>query len=174
MDRVLIFAYGSNMNPEDVSNWLKGSDYDPQRISKLIENLIKSAKVGVLEGYELVWNYYSSTRGGGAVNIQERVRKEVWGVTYEADEEWQGIFDKKEGYPNFYRRIKARVKLKNGELVECFAYKVRKEKESSSLDVWPTEEYRNIIIQGAKRWGLPGEYIRMLESLFTQSEPRRC
>jgi len=87
MDRVLIFAYGSNMNPEDVSNWLKGSDYDPQRISKLIENLIKSAKVGVLEGYELVWNYYSSTRGGGAVNIQERVRKEVWGVTYEADEE---------------------------------------------------------------------------------------
>ena len=55
-----VFAYGSNMHLPDLKRWLGA-----QGCSKTGIHQITPA---ILEGFELVWNYWSPVRQGGAVS----------------------------------------------------------------------------------------------------------
>src|SRR5688572_13426247 len=90
-----VFAYGSNMDLEDLGLWLTNSNLPPARILQ--------AQAAKLVGYRLVWNHFSETRGGGVANI-EPADSDLPGVAIQIDHQTLSALDRKEGYPSRYGR----------------------------------------------------------------------
>ncbi|RME86334.1 MAG: gamma-glutamylcyclotransferase, partial [Planctomycetota bacterium] len=129
------FAYGSNLNTEDVKNHYrqKGGSFDsPWR------RIVGKA---FLPDYEYVFHYRSSTRRAGALDLQPKTDQVVSGMVFEV-EDWEWL-DYKEGAPYCYARQEVEVILEDGSFLPAITYLVipnRIEKEF----IPPTEEYRDI------------------------------
>src|SRR4029077_8261611 len=103
------FAYGSNMNDEDLARWCNEK-------SKPVVNL-RTPKVAVLQDYDLAWNYFSNTRKGGVANIMPERGSHVEGVLFELSETDLEVIAQKEGRDT-YKRITVSVSLREGGTVE--------------------------------------------------------
>jgi gamma-glutamylcyclotransferase (GGCT)/AIG2-like uncharacterized protein YtfP len=156
------FAYGSNMNSSDLRSWLERNGYNSA--------LIVDRRPAVLEGYDFVWNYHSRGRGGGAANLERRENSRVYGLVVEFEEPLLKAFDRKEGHPLFYSRGEKRIRVKrldNDEIVEAWLY-IANPNRGDSRDIRPTRAYKKIILDGAREYGLPEEFIDKLEEWPTQ------
>jgi len=152
-----VFAYGSNMDLEDLGLWLTTSNLPPARIVQ--------AQAAKLIGYRLVWNYFSATRGGGVANI-ERADGILPGVALRVDGSTLLALDKKEGYPNCYGRCLAPALLSSGRQIRAWAYVVQAERVVDRV-VPPTRHYKGLLVRGATRFELPAEHIAALSELHT-------
>lgn len=133
------FAYGSNLDQQQMK----------ERCSKA-----RFIKRVYLENYEFVYDGYSVYRKWAVANIVAKEGAIVWGALYEITEEDLEKLNKHEGYPASYKREKLIVKDDEGKEYKAWVYlRSPQEKGKSS------EEYRNIIIKGARRIGLPENYI---------------
>ena len=89
-NKILYFAYGSNLDFEDWSNWCLGNNADPYG---LVE--VESA---FLPDYRLKFHYYSGGRKGGAADIVEAESGNlVPGALFELDDYTLNLMDRKEG-----------------------------------------------------------------------------
>jgi len=157
---VRYFAYGSNMHEEDLKRWCRERGYRPIRPLK--------KEVAVLKDYRLVFNYYSSTRGGGVANIVESEGDEVWGILMELNEKDYKKIMKKEGAPYCYKEITVSVIARDGRTVhDVKTFKVVEELEEDR-HVPPTREYLNLLVEVAEKYNFPEWYIRMLRSIKTK------
>jgi cation transport regulator ChaC len=152
-----VFAYGSNMDLEDLDLWLTTSNLPPARIVQ--------AQAAKLSGYRLVWNYFSTTRGGGVANI-ERAHGDLPGVALRVDRATLGALDRKEGYPNCYGRCLAPAVLNSGRQIRAWVYIVQAERLVDRI-VPPTRHYKGLLVRGATRFALPPEHITALSELCT-------
>ena len=152
-----VFAYGSNMDLEDLGLWLTTSNLPPARIVQ--------AQPAKLIGYRLVWNYFSATRGGGVANI-ERADGVLPGVALRVDRGTLLALDKKEGYPTCYGRRLLPAVLSSGRQIRAWAYRVQAERVVDQV-VPPTRHYKGLLVRGATRFELPVEHIRELSELHT-------
>lgn len=136
------FAYGSNMNHAQMKQRCPGSVF------------IKRA---FLSGHKFVYDGYSSTRNGAVANIIETVDEEniVWGGLFEINEDNLSALDCYEGYPKSYDRKNIEVKDDDGKRYDAIVYF-----RTGKAEGKPSQEYRNIVIQGAKDCMLPIEYIK--------------
>lgn len=134
------FAYGSNMNHEQMKN----------RCS--IARFITRAK---LEDYKFVYDGYSSTRKGAVANIIKSDDNVVEGGVFEVDDNCMKKLDSYEGYPNSYQKETLEVKDESGLHYQAFVY-VRQPLRVGK----PSKEYRNVILQGARDCGLSENYIK--------------
>lgn len=136
------FAYGSNMNHQQMKKRCPNSRF------------IKRA---FLERYKFVYDGYSSTRNGAVANVIETGRKDdiVWGGLFEINEDNLSALDCYEGYPKSYDRKNTEVKDDDGKCYDAIIYFRTGKSEGKA-----SQEYRNIVIQGAKDCGLPIEYIK--------------
>jgi len=156
---VRYFAYGSNMNEEDLARWCRKKGYEPVRPLR--------REVAVLRGWRLVFNYYSHSRKGGAANIEPREGCEVWGVLMELSEEDYEKIRKKEGAPRCYEEITVTVVTRDGRVVDGVkTFRVARGRESGGF-VPPTREYLNLIVEAAERYQFPKWYIDELRSVRT-------
>ncbi len=156
------FAYGSNMNRSDLRSWLEAGGYD--------SSLIVDAVPATLAGYDFVWNFYSSGRAGGTANLEPKEGSTIWGVLIEFDEDLLKAFDRKEGHPYFYSRGASKVPVKrgsDGKTVMAWLY-LAKPNKGSRRDVWPTREYKKIVLDAAEFWNLPEEYVERIRHWNTQ------
>ena len=152
---MLYFAYGSNLD------WGK--------MKKTIPSSIFYGKAK-LENYRLDFTRESKNWDCGVADIVED-NKDVWGVIYQFDEKDLGRLDKCEGYnpnrvKNAYRRIEKMVYLegKKDQPMTVYTYEVI-DKEFGKYK--PNNDYKKLIVDGAKHWSLPKEYIDFLESIET-------
>lgn len=152
-----VFAYGSNMDLDDLGLWLTNRNLPPARIVQ--------AQAAKLVGYRLVWNHFSATRGGGVANI-EPADGELPGVALEIDQQTLSSLDRKEGYPRRYGRSLAETVLASGARIQAWAYRVQAEHLIDGV-VHPSRHYRDILVRGATRFGLPREHITQLSALPT-------
>ena len=152
-----VFAYGSNMDLEDLGLWLTNSNLPPARIVQ--------AQVAKLVGYRLVWNHFSATRGGGVANI-EPADSDLPGVALRVDHQTLAALDRKEGYPSRYGRSLTAAVLASGTCIQAWAYRVRAELVLEEA-VHPSRHYKGILVRGATRFGLPAEHISHLSELPT-------
>lgn len=139
---MLYFAYGSNMNFEQMNERCPGGHVFLKR--------------AFLRGYRFVYDGYSNYRKGAVANIVE-TREEndiVWGALFEINSECLSKLDSYEGYPYFYDRKEVIVQDDEGNQYRTIVY-LRTGKDESN----PSESYKNIIIRGAKDCGIPDEYI---------------
>ena len=149
------FAYGSNMN------W-------PQ-----MQKRCPSARfiaLGELKDYRLAFPLRSKSRGCGTAGAIPEQGQTVWGVVYEIEECDLGTLDRAEdfirgGSDNSYTREEKEVyALGDGNKPLLVSVYLPIRQQNPPL---PTAEYKRLIIEGAKHWGLPAEYIRFLEDART-------
>ncbi len=162
MSTEFIFGYGSNMNSSDVRSWLERNGYD--------SSLVINRWVAKLEGYDFVWNYHSSGRGGGTANLEPKEKSVIYGVLVEIDESLLKAFDRREGHPVFYTRGDKRlsvIRLEDGAQVPAWVYLANPNKPGRQ-DVWPTRAYKKIVLDGATELNLPEDYMEKLKAWKTQ------
>ena len=156
------FAYGSNMNRSDLRSWLESNGYD--------SSLIVNALPATLQDFDFVWNYYSQKRAGGAANLEHKENALVWGLLIEFDESLLKAFDRKEGHPYFYSRGEQRMpvlRMDDGKEVFAWIYFARPNK-GGRRDVWPTRDYKRIILEAADFWKFPEDCVRRIQGWQTQ------
>jgi 5-oxoprolinase (ATP-hydrolysing) len=154
------FAYGSNMDKEDLDKWCEGKSF--QKIKFL------SVSPAKLNGFQLRFNYFSKARNGGAANIMGSSYSCVYGLLIEIDDSDLQTLRNKEGHPKFYEEIPVKVEKSDGTVVEkTMTYKVRKDREKSS-DQPPTKCYMQLIIKNARKYQFPTEYITFMETIATK------
>ncbi|MFH1114671.1 MAG: gamma-glutamylcyclotransferase [Pseudomonadota bacterium] len=157
-----VFAYGSKMNHPELLRWLKTHGYD--------SSMVVDAAPGILDGYDYVWNSYSPTRGGGVVNLEHKENAKVWGLLIEFQDPLLRAFDEREGHPTAYSRGPKRIpvtRVQDGKTVFAWLYLANAHKQKGR-DVRPTKEYKNTIIQAARFWEFPKDYVSRLEAWKTR------
>jgi gamma-glutamylcyclotransferase (GGCT)/AIG2-like uncharacterized protein YtfP len=139
MNTVYYFAYGSNMNHEQMKKRCRNAKFIGR---------------GYIENYNFVYDGYSFSRKGAVANIIPYEGDIVFGAIWEINEDDLKNLDKYEGYPNVYNRKLIIAKDDNGLEYNVWVYL----RESQGIGM-PSKEYYDIVIKGAKECNLPEDYI---------------
>jgi len=157
-----VFAYGSNLHLADLRQWLVANRYDPEGI--------RSLKPALLRDYELVWDYRSPVRQGGAANVIPAAQSVVYGGLMHIDTPTLYALDHKEGHPERYNRGEA---LQPCELIapskppsSAWVYEVQPAFKQPEFTA-PRRHYRDLVVEGASILGLPLEWVEQLRSIPT-------
>lgn len=146
----LIFAYGSNMD------FTQMHDRCPSATFVCKASLVQ---------YRLAFTRWSVNRQCGVSDVVPATNSVVWGVIYNVPDNEMPDLDREEGVnSNSYVRRSGTV-YKDGD-------------ENSPLDVeiyfaipqdnppyLPNQKYKNHIVNGARNWELPAEYIAELKKI---------
>jgi len=146
---MLYFAYGSNL--------------DCCQMRQRCPSAVFVGK-GVLKNYRLALTHYSSRRKCGVADIVPDAGNEVWGVIYRIDsEEDIKELNKAEGYKlgrvnNAYQPIEIEVlqEVETTNSLKATAYEVV---NKSKDEILTNQEYKKLIVDGAKFWDLPRQYV---------------
>ncbi len=153
---MLYFAYGSNVN------WPQMKRRCPSA------RFVNGAK---LTNHRLAFTRKSNRRGCGSADAVPAQSHNLWGVIYEIEESEITNLDEAEDFvpgraQNGYTRQQTEV-FSNGEdkSVLVSIYFAEKQKNPPL----PSAEYKQLIVEGAKHWNLPQEYIEELEKIRISS-----
>lgn len=143
------FAYGSNMASSQMAERCPGA---------------VSLGIARLPGYRLAFDAWSNRRGGLVADVLPEPGSEVWGVLWEITGEHAEALDRYEGVARGqYRRESVQVDSPPGETVDAFAYVICDPGEDGPT----TDAYRDILLEGAREYGLPPEWIQAIETVPT-------
>jgi len=152
---MMYFAYGSNM------------DWNQMRERCPSATFVCVAK---LPAHRLAFTRRSIKRGCGVADAIPDDRRDVWGVVYEIVQVDVGNLDQSEGFSpgrqkNAYTREERHVFVEgdHSKPVAACIYFARKEKSPPP----PSPDYKGLIINAARFWHLPAEYIASLEKIET-------
>jgi hypothetical protein len=160
------FAYGSNLNARAVAEWCRHHGHRPPQM--------KGGRPSILDNYRLCFPIYSDYWGGGIADIVYDPGKYVAGALYDLSDADMKILDAKvdrklEGdkETGLYKRIEIKVApLGRGEPVMAMTYQgVNIEK----YHIPPTQNYMDLVIQGAYSHGLSMMWIAYIQSFSTQA-----
>ena len=159
---VFYFAYGSNMDKDDLDKWCKNRGYPLVRCSSVLP--VK------LSGYKLTFNYFSPTRQCGAANIVKSKVEHVYGLLLEIEDSALDTIRSKEGYSydrskRYYDEIRVDVETFDGmKIKDVFTYKVVRERQTTDHQP-PATAYLDLLIRNAVRYGFPRDYINYLKAV---------
>ncbi|MEM4332153.1 MAG: gamma-glutamylcyclotransferase family protein [Candidatus Micrarchaeia archaeon] len=134
------FAYGSNMNLGQMRKRCHGATF------------ITKAK---LFGYKFVYDGNSITSRGAVANIVESTGDIVEGAIFEIDDKCEKALDWYEGFPTAYQKKNIECIGDDGNIYHAFAYLRAPLKIGK-----PSENYKNVVLEGARDVGLSEKYIR--------------
>jgi cation transport regulator ChaC len=148
---MLYFAYGSNMDEERV----KAANRCPN--ARFIFNAL-------LPEYRLVF-----TRGGddgtGAADAVPDAGSLVWGVVYDLTDSDRRQLDAREGVGIHSYRPKEVLVHPHGDKEQRIMVLTYSASDPSDIQRPPTRSYLDHLLRGARRWGLPADYIARLERI---------
>ena len=136
MNEILYFAYASNL--------------DEETFEKSLGEKARKRGLGILPGHGFRFNVLG-TDGKARANIEKSPREMVYGVLYHINENTRKYFVKSEQGYDF---IEVQISTKSGP-VSAFTF-INKNTQDN---IFPSEEYLNIIMTGGKKQGLPNEYL---------------
>lgn len=139
--RLYYFAYGSNLNQEQMADRCPTARFH---------------KFGVLDGYSLCFRGYSHKRNGAVASVQQDEKSYVEGVLYNISLDDLKLLDKFEGYPMSYMRSSMDIITDSGGLVKALVYF---KEDSEPLGI-PSAEYLEIITKYYYRYGFSLENLR--------------
>ena len=146
---VYYFAYGSNMSKEQMK----------KRLGKVV-----IGEKGVLKGFELVFNKQADKKPGVSYsNIINKEGSEVQGAIYKISEKELAVIDRREGYPDHYKRIELNIVKEDGTEVPCIIYIANSIKIGSGLK--PERDYLEKILAGKKF--ITDDYYEKLQKVET-------
>jgi gamma-glutamylcyclotransferase (GGCT)/AIG2-like uncharacterized protein YtfP len=150
---VLYFAYGSNMD------WAQMKARCPS---------VTFVGIARLTDYRLAFTRKSVNRGCGVADVVREAGRSVWGAVFELSELDVGALDKSEGYrpgreKNSYWRRECMVFLDGDENRPVTAQTYFADPQPNPP--LPNEAYKALILNGARYWHLPANYIAELEAI---------
>jgi gamma-glutamylcyclotransferase len=158
---MLIFAYGSNMNLN--------------RLTQRVPSAVKISNA-FLPGYKLVCNKVSKKDGSAKANIikTDNLAGLVWGVLFNIKNHEKPLLDKAEGLGMGYNEDTLTFfdETNNSYVAKVYIA------DSKAIDdkLVPYDWYKEFIVSGAILNNLPAEYISKLQSIaciVDQDEERR-
>ena len=150
----MYFAYGSNINLDHLTDYLSthGVTLDTEL----------QAEAARLDGYVLRTNYFASSHGAGACNIEPAPDHHVEGVIITITPAIQKILRVKEGHPHRYHEIEVIVRTASTQApVRAVTYVVTPE-HRLDVDIPVTARYRDLILAGAQLFDFSKSYQREL------------
>ena len=117
---------------------------------------------GRLMDYQFGITRHSRLRGCGTANVYPVPGKSVWGIVFDIDERELRLLD---SFEDGYRRtiLPIFISEKSNQPLGALVYVAAIE-----LDVpLPNAEYKRLMVEGAKHWGLPATHRTMLEAIQT-------
>ena len=173
-DSILYFAYGSNLNQEDLDNWK--ADKSKWKHADLIFN---KKSIGFLPGYRLGFTRIAKSRENmGVADIvpSDDPMSKVWGVIFSLTEEQGKAIEAKEGFVGFgdasnsYDQIKVQVTDAEGVEKPCLTYQaVVPDNKRKSLYFRPSKKYYEVIRKGGEDHELPREFFYHLKMVSEAS-----
>jgi len=142
VDHFLYFGYASNLKTSIVE----------ERIGSKIQNHIS----GRLQDYGFRFNRKNQD-GTARANVIFSESEDVFGVVYQVDQKFK---DKLLQTEPGYQLVILPIETING-IVEALTFI----SESEDEDIYPSKEYLDTILQGAKEHRLPEEYTDFIKSL---------
>lgn len=140
----LYFAYGSNLDWQNWSEFCARYDSDP--------GCIRPVGAAALPDTELVFNYRSVLRAGGALNIRERKGHFVRGALFEVSERGWEILDIKESVAeSCYERVAHVAITRGGRTLPVTTYKVTRQRTEGFVP--PSDDYHQIVARGLASFG---------------------
>lgn len=109
---------------------------------------------GTLPGFRFVYDGHSPRRGGAVGNVVPSQGENVEGAVYEITKSDESSLDAYESYPVLYQKKSVRITLPENDGITCMIYFREGEMEGA-----PTEDYRNIVVNGARDCGIGEDYI---------------
>lgn len=151
-EQVLYFAYGSNMDPEQI----KARCPDAELVG-----------IGVLPDHALCFPRRSTKRNCGVSSVAPAAGREAWGVVLRLTPKDLASLDASEGFRsdrpaslNSYNRVPVVVRV-NDVPMEMMTY-IAVGQETPPL---PNAAYLKHIRDGARHHGLPAAYLEYLDSI---------
>ena len=146
----LYFGYGSNLNATDVRRWADERDVPHLNLQPL--------EAMWLPDYVPVFDYYSRSRRGGALNLRPCRGGLTPGVLFRAaGHDWQSM-DRKEGTSGgFYRRLPIWTLDHRGNRTAAETYEVCPDRRGAYCK--PAGGYVQIVQEGLAHFGLPQDEI---------------
>ena len=149
MDKILYFAYGSNLNVAQMK----------QRCPDCVE-----ISAAVLDGWQLKERLYA--------DIEPAPGKCVNGALYEISRKDLSSLDIYGGYPEFYTRKPVRVTDSEGIYREALVYIMTPQYQDRRFSRPFPQHYREVCSAGAEYWGIPNAF-RQGSSLKAPYSPFR-
>lgn len=173
-DSILYFAYGSNLNQEDLDNWK--ADKSKWKNADLIFN---KKSIGFLPGYRLGFTRIAKSRENmGVADIvpSDDPTSRVWGVIFSLSDKQGKAIEAKEGFVGFgdasnsYDQIKVQVMDAEGVEKPCLTYQaVVPDNKRKSLYFRPSKKYYEVIRKGGEDHELPREFFYHLKMVSEAS-----
>lgn len=152
---MLYFAYGSNMDCSQMRERCPSAQF---------------VCVAQLKDHRLAFTRKSVKRGCGVSDVIPDRGHDVWGVVYEIDDGDLGRLDKCEGFvpgrrreDNAYFREERHV-YRDGNGDDPLAVLIYFAIQQPNPPL-PNDNYKRLIVVGARHWHLPEDYIRQLEQI---------
>jgi len=152
---MLYFAYGSNLD----WNQMKERCPSAQFVCRAL-----------IHDYRLAFTRQSKTRGCAVADIVPHKGSCVWGVVYQISDYDIGALDKNEGFqPNRKRDENAYVRenyhvYEEGNIEKPLSVTIYIANKQKNPPL-PDDKYKKLIVEGAKFWHLPGDYVKELEQI---------
>jgi gamma-glutamylcyclotransferase (GGCT)/AIG2-like uncharacterized protein YtfP len=148
---MLYFAYGSNMY------WQQMKERCPSA---------RFVSIAKIKDHRVAFTRISKSRLCGAADIVPAPGREVWGVIYDINEGDLMALDKAEDYvpggtENSYNRVQRYV-LANGGIETLVWTYLAVHEPNPPL---PGAHYKALIVEGARYWKLPPQYVEALEAI---------
>jgi gamma-glutamylcyclotransferase len=146
---VLIFAYGSNMDMEQMTERCPESALAPF--------------VAEARDWKLCFPRESTKRKGGVGSIEREKGSSVWGVVFSVSERDLKRLDRREGVLiGSYTRGRLEVHDRDGQAAQTQTYFAVRERKQ---DFVPHKDYIDLYLKGARHFGLSAQYLEFLEHL---------
>jgi gamma-glutamylcyclotransferase (GGCT)/AIG2-like uncharacterized protein YtfP len=152
---MIYFAYGSNL------------DFAQMRKRCPSAQFVAKAR---LPDCCLAFTRKSIGWGCGVADVRPASGQEVWGVVYNIAETEIGLLDKAEGYrpgrpleENAYVREQRHV-FRDGDAEQPLVASIYIANPQPNPPL-PNSDYKSQIVDGARFWHLPGEYVAQLEQI---------
>ncbi|XP_041039132.1 gamma-glutamylcyclotransferase-like [Carcharodon carcharias] len=124
--------------------------------------------VGCLKGYKLAFGFpmlHENNWGGGAATIITSPEDDVWGVIWRMKAADRASLDDQEGVKKgLYSPTEVIIQRENAGDHTCLTYQM-----NNFTSALPSPIYKEVICTGAKRGGLPAEYIKKLDAIKTNN-----
>ena len=146
MSRVLYFAYGSNLDAEQLAERCPSS-----------RALFRAR----LPHHRIDFTYFSTRWTGGAADVLPHSGDEVWGVVYEMT---ANDLDRLDRFERGYDRVALHVEGDGGRTHQVVSYTVRQK-----LSFRPTAVYLEKMLRWGVRWELPAPYLERLRRVVPSS-----
>ena len=159
----LYFGYGSNLDWQDWEKWCNEHGKDPNSIEAL-------PGIYLLPDYELAFDYRSSGRRGGVLDVVKKRGHVVVGKLFKVSKQGFDALDEKEGVPvNVYEQKTVQVLGEDGKSHNVITYVVKKEEDEKEEHHTPNPEYVKIVLRGYDSHGITEKYPWAKKQLLESS-----